>query len=204
MFVLYRLISYILIMTVGLFLVWRFRKNGKKPLYIIVIFLSTVLHLLSMFVPVENYFATFVSPEDVFSYYTGNDNVKISIVGSNSNLVVGKNGNSDSMLIVPKKDKAEWSLDTGLHTQNISQVLSDDAFVELYQHKGTKDLYLVIVALNHHPLDVVDSHGNRFYQCIDNDGTAYAKYVYYAHIANADEDYWLSINGHKITDVILD
>ncbi len=196
MYILVRLLIGILFFLCSTLIINNALQNHKGKKLVTAAIASVVLVTgLSLF-PVENCFITFDSPEAAFRYYTGNSNIVLVIDGQSSNLVIGQNGNVDTMLIIPKTTDG-WKIGTGMDTQILSQVITDDAVIYLYQSKNTGDHYITVLGISDNNLDVSDSINSLFYTCKSHNADQSHTTMYAAIIF--DHQYHITINGSTVS-----
>lgn len=77
-------------------------RPGRK-FYFLVVVITTLFITLSAFVPFENAFITFKSPEAAYKYVNpGTSEIELVLDGQHSSFVIGSKGDSDIVYIVPK------------------------------------------------------------------------------------------------------
>lgn len=168
----------------------------KRNYCIIKAVIIAVLITLAAFVPLENAFITFNSPEAAYRYYNiGTEEIELVVSGQHSDLVIGKKNHSDVYLIVPKTANG-WKLGLGIDTKKLSQTVIDTAVVSLYQYKNSNDYFLVILDTSGETLSISDSNNSDFLSLTsENHALNTTFYSYYCSISNFNEGYWLRING---------
>lgn len=173
--------------------------HKHKPYIFSVIFAVVFITILA-FIPFENLFITFNSPEKVFNYYNGGkSDVNLVVNGKNSDLVIGDSNNTDVYLIVPKTASG-WKIGIGMNTKRISQKIHNGITIYVYQYKNTGDYFITILDTNGGETRIADSCNSKF-SSLEKNNTSLGKtfVMYYANIRDFTQQYWISINGEEIT-----
>lgn len=151
------------------------------------------------FIPFENLFITFNSPEKVFNYYIGDkSDVNLVVNGKNSDLVIGKNNDANVYLIVPKNDDG-WKIGVGIDTKRIMQKTYNRIVIYVYQYKNTNDYFVTILDTNGGYSEIVDSCNSKFF-LLENASDSLGKVfvTYFANVSQYSQEYWINVNGEKI------
>lgn len=184
--------------AVAVLTIKRSKTVHKRKKYIISAIVAIVLMTTLAFVPVENLFITFNSPEAVYNYVNfGNSSVKLVVDGNESDLVIGEKADSDIYLIVPKNADG-WKIGIPLNTKMITKKVFDDIIICVYQYKNTNDYFISIFDVNGGYLQLSDSYDSDFV-CSERINNSLGKtfVTYYSNISEFNSQYWLSINGEK-------
>jgi len=170
----------------------------KRKQYIFSVLIAVFLVTILSFIPFENLFITFNSPEDAFKYVSS-EKVKLVIQGKNSDFVIGeKDVAKFTYLIVPKNDNG-WKVGRGLDTKLRMQKVHNGIVIYVYQYKNTGDYYVTISDTSGKKLQIKDSHDSQFLYLENMDNTIDKTYVtYYAAVFQIDSQYWININDEKI------
>lgn len=177
----------------------RFKLSRKRLLYLADFCISALLVTVLMFLPFENAFATFDSPEKAYNYFNfGKSNDKLVIDGNSCDLVVDSKDGVDQYLIIPKTEDG-WKIGIGSNTRRIAQKLSDGIIVYVYQYKNTNDCFLKIFDTNGGESTITDEYNTEFFSLERYDDSLDKKFVtYYAHITEFNTQYSVIVNGIEI------
>lgn len=173
--------------------------HKHKP-YIFSVIITVVFIIILAFIPFENLFITFLSPEKAFNYYNGGKSgIKLVVNGKDSDLVIGDNNNTDVYLIVPKTASG-WKIGIGMNTKRILQKIHNGITIYVYQYKNTGDYFVTILDTNGGESQITDSCNSEF-SSLEKTNTSLGKtfVTYYANIRDFTQQYWISINGEEIT-----
>lgn len=192
-----RFIIMFLIIISGLGLVRRSNVINKRRLNMIIIVLSVILGIISCFIPFENAFITFSSPEKAFKYSNTND-IYTVVEGSNSALVVSKGSEGIELLIVPKVED-RWKISVGSKTYSLKIDEYNTVVVNVLKNEDTGDCYLSVNDINGDVLDISDSLNSQFY-CVSLEYKILDRIYnyYYSYIGSFEGGYEIIVNGQKI------
>ena len=172
-------------------------KTRRHKIYILVI--AAIFSIIFMFIPFENLFITFSSPEKVFNYcYTKKTKVKLVVEGKDSDLVIGEDDDAHIYLIVPKVANG-WKIGMWTNTKLISYEMYNSISVDVYQYKNTNDYFVSILDMNGGYSQITDSFQSEFSaleQPIDVLEKTYVTYC--TNIQDFTDEYWINVNGEKI------
>ena len=176
------------------------KVHHKYKPYIVSVVITVMFITILAFIPFENLFITFNSPEKVFNYYNGSkSDVKLVVNGKDSDLVIGDNNNTDVYLIVPKTASG-WKIGIGMNTKRVSQKIHNGITIYIYQYKNTDDYFVTILDTNGGESQIIDSCNSKFSSLAKNNNLLGKTFVtYYASIRDFTQQYWISINGEEIT-----
>lgn len=177
------------------------KKSGlgrKRPLYFACACLSFLLIGTLEFLPFENFFVTFDSPQAAYGYYTfGKPNIVLVVEGDNCDLVIDRQSDADQYLLIPKTADG-WKIGLGSDTKSAFRKISDGTIIWGYRYKNTSDLFLMILNKDEEAI-VTDDRNTTFYSLEKyNPALETAIVVYYAHISDAQTPYSITVNGTKI------
>jgi len=190
-----------LVLALGVLLIHKVNAIINKRKYIIALTVFTVLLIPALsFLPFENYFVTFESPEQAYKYMNiGYKDSPLVIDGESSSLVVGNKNGTHSYLIIPRS-KEGWKIGTGADTRLIGEMFVDGISVNVYQYKSTSDYYISVFDVTGSDGDITDIYGSKFYSLSNDSSFSDKEYVtYYAHVKNFDFDYQLNVNGQELS-----
>ena len=186
--------------AVAFLLIFKFAKTQmKKRLSIITALAVVVLITVLGFVPIENLVYSFQSAEDVYEYYyNSQEKPNLVIEGNQSDLVVGQENNTSTLLIVPKTDSG-WKIGIGLNTKKIVQKIHNGIVICVYKHKNTHDYYVTVLNTNGGGLNITDAYDTEFYPSKNNNNFLGKSFVtYYAHVADYNSQYSIVVDGNKV------
>ncbi len=172
-------------------------KTRRHKIYILVI--AAIFSIIFMFIPFENLFITFSSPEKVFNYcYTKKTKVKLVVEGKDSDLVIGEDDDAHIYLIVPKVANG-WKIGMWTNTKLISYEMYNSISVDVYQYKNTNDYFVSILDMNGGYSQITDSFQSEFSALEQPMDVLEKTYVtYYTNIQDFTDEYWINVNGEKI------
>ena len=178
------------------------KKSGlgrKRPLYFACACLSFLLIGTLEFLPFENFFVTFDSPQAAYDYYTfGKPNIELVVEGDNCDLVIDRQSDADHYLIIPKSADG-WKIGLGSDTKRVFQKIFDDVIIYAYRYKSTNDYFITVFDTNGGESTVTDEYGTSFLPLETyNEPLKKAFFTYYAYISNVKTPYSITVNGTKI------
>lgn len=174
----------------------------KRVLYLVFAGIAVVLVVVLAFLPFENLFVTFDSPQAAYAYYLpGKSDTALVVEGDACDFVVGQKNGTDTYLIVPKTAEG-WKTGIGADMKRIAQTISDGIVLYVYQYKNTKDYFVTVLDTNGGESTVTDAYNAEFLALErDNDSLGKTFVTYYAHIAPPDAQYSVTVNG---TEIVLE
>jgi hypothetical protein len=101
-----------------------------------------VFVVLSLFVPFENVFVNFSSPQSAYKYELLG-NIDAIIEGNESTMILYSNHDTYSTAILPKTQKG-WKLGTSLTCKVLDAKYYEKCLIHLYQFKDSNDYYVII------------------------------------------------------------
>lgn len=199
MFIIFRFLIAVLIVALFAVPCYVFclkKQAGKKSwFFILVAGMAVVLLTVLFFLPFENIFYSFQSPEDVFSYkYPGTSDIQLVIEGQESALVIGDKERETLMSYVRKEDD-NWKLDVGVAHKEIATEMIENGLVLVYQYRDSHDYYIEIIDMEGTIASISDNLHSQFVSYKGNEFISY----YYAAVTDFDENYSLTINDTKIS-----
>lgn len=172
----------------------RFTKFKRRTLVIVSFVLFYLVSTVLAFVPIEDSFVTFSSPEEAFKYYYPKTlNVVVVAEGEESAYVVGRESNRFTYLTIPKGDDG-WKTGLGFYTHMIHNSLENNVCIEIYQHRDSGDYYIKVLDAVNGDAVVSDSCGSEFY-CVEDKNEVSSVSFYVAHIDDFTYDYSVIVNG---------
>ncbi len=178
----------------------RHKQINKRKFYAIFTTITIALYVLLSFIPFENLFLTFDSPESAYEYFIpGKSDIELVVEGNNCDFIVDRNKDTDTFLIIPKTENG-WKIGTGSNMVRVDQKLTDGISVNIYQYKNSNDYFITILDTNGGESKISDNFNTVFYSLERNTDYLGKTYVtYYAHIPDFNVNYCLDVNGEQIT-----
>ena len=176
------------------------KRSFPNVYYWVITMLILVFIIVSVFVPVENFFITFNSPEAVLGYYNtwDNKNIELVVEGKTCDFVVASKNNSNTYLILPKTADG-WKIGIGSNTRKIQQLICDGYIIYVYQYKDIQEYFLAITCTNGETLEITDSTSSTFAILTTQNNTLNIPVTsYFTSISNYNQDYTLTINNEPI------
>jgi hypothetical protein len=172
-----------------------FRNRFK---YILGILLSFAVMTALFFVPVENCFMTFESPEAAYKYTKfGKTNIVHTIEGNESAFVIDRTFNTQTHQIIPKGETG-WKIGLGADTKCIYRNFHEGISIDVYRYKNSEEYYLFIEATSADSVELKDSRSSEFY-ALEADSGHFVTYCTY--LPKMDEQYWISVNDVQIVPI---
>lgn len=174
------------------------QKSGslyKKKLYIGSVALSLGLGILLAFLPFENLFITFSSPEAVHDYVDlGASDVTLVVPGVDSDLVVAGEDGIFECRILPKTHDG-WKIGLTSDLKVIADYYGKKINIRIYQYKDASDCFINITDSTNR-FKVSDCYESEFFALKDSD--SFLGSNYYAYLPEIDPFYWITVNGETI------
>ncbi len=176
-----------------------FKKTGLQKLnknsIQISIILSVIIIAISSFLPFENAFINFSSPQKAFYYYNSEE-IKAILDGENSTMIISDDNNADQITIIPKSKKGKWKIGTGFNVETISVFMQKNINISIDKHRHSNDYYIYITTIGNIEYKVSDNCNSEFYSISDETNGYFQTYA--AYIKNYNDDYSIFINDKKI------
>lgn len=171
----------------------------KHILYIACAIFSVILTVVLTFLPIENLFVTFDSPNAAYEYFNlGKSNIELVVEGEECDFIVDCKNDSYTYLIIPKTSNG-YKIGIGSSTKKVAQKISDETVICVYQYKNTSDYFITVFDTNGGKTTVSDEYNTKFFSLERYNDLLGKKFVtYYAHITNLDTQYSVIINDNKI------
>lgn len=165
-------------------------NHGKKRIIISAVF-AVLITTVIFFIPFENLFVHFKTPESAYCYFqTGTP--KYTVYGKNSAIIIADDRESENISVISKADKVgSWKISLGYNTKIVSQSFHGGNSAVVFKHKPTGDCYIFVYA-NDLQSSVKDEQGTKFVE-ISNESTPVKEYV--AYLANFEKNYTVNVNG---------
>lgn len=165
-------------------------KKRKKRI-LIYILIGIVLYLVWSSFFSEHATMKHASPESGFKYYAGEGSeVMMVLEGDESAYVVGYEDKANTSMLFYKKD-GYWRLASFPIASFKMRYLDNDGWVTFSKYKD-KDCYVEVYP-SRGEIVIEDSCGSEFVK-LPNER------YFYAVIKDYDENYWVSVNGQKISE----
>ena len=189
MFSLFRFIFWITFFII-IFIVRCLKKKNTYSLepkrFLLFILLFIILVTFSGFIPVENAFITFSTPEQSYKYCDNSDLAYV-IEGNQSAMVVSTN---KDYLIIPKSENG-WKIGMRANTKTKKQLIDSGFWIFLIEHDKIEDCYIMIYSAEK-IINISDSIDTVF-------GVSEDCRFAYAYIEEYKDPYTVVINGISIT-----
>lgn len=186
-----RLLLGVAIFFLSIFIIRRMDFKKKTLLTRMAFVLAIVICLVLNFVPFENAFVTFDSPEDAYRYYKGwSQEIDLFVEGRNSDFVIT---NKNEILIIPKM-KEGWKLGIGPDIKHVIWGSSESGTISIYRYKETNDYYVQVIVADDIVQKVEDSYDSTFV----TGGEERTGKVYFAALERFDKQYKIYINGEEV------
>lgn len=175
------------------------KVGHKRILYICSVVMSLALSIALAFLPFENLFITFKSPQGAYEYFSfGKTDAELVVEGDTCDLVVDRKNASDTYLILPKTTEG-WKIGLGIHTRKIAGKLVDGISVNVYQYKDTDAYFITLLDVNGGKSTISDDYATSFYTLERTDEVLGKTYVtYYGFLPEFDSQYCVTVNGKEI------
>lgn len=195
MYIVIRLVVAMLISVAIILLTKRLtQKRFIKALIAVVPFL--VLSTLLYFLPIENAFIDFTSPEKVYQYVNfGNGKISVVVEGEDSDLIIaGKNG-SYGYYAVPKNGDS-WKIGVSSDLKMVEHKAQDGILVRVHHYTKSNDYYITVMDTKNEIQSIYDTKQSTFVSCGGSQNTSYDCYC--ACIQGLDEQYRVYVNDTEI------
>lgn len=192
-----RILLFVIILLICYFVIRKKIIMNERSLRMLSIFVAVIFIFVFSFIPFENAFISFSSPESAYRY-SQNADVKLVVSGNTSDFVIGEKGDKYVLAAVPKEN-AKWKVGLGSYIKIVSQFFSDDVSITVYQYKNTEEYYIVVFGLKGEELTISDNHNSNFYT-LNREASVVNKtyYSHYAYVNAFDEQYIITVNGKLI------
>lgn len=165
------------------------RKHFAAKILLVLFFYSFIAFIL-WYIPFENLFINFSSPEDVFKYTKQGEIDKI-IYGENSCMIIYNNDNSQQTLFV-RKDGDGYKIVTYMQYSKEYLVSKNYCSTHIYTLNQTGDTYSVGHLYNNtNDVKLSDNFDTEYYLTHINGNV----YYFYGYLKDYNENYSLYINS---------
>ena len=185
--------AFVILISLVICLILRKTKLRRRWLGILVC-ASIMLTAGFALTPIEKAILTFSSPEESYQYNNAGDVLAV-VTGVESAFVIGRHGDTDTNVIVPKSGQA-WKLGTAIDMRCVYHNATDGVVLSIYQYKNTRDFYLSVFDTNGGAAVVSDNRASQF-KAVEKANKVLAKkfYTYYAYLNTYDTAYELTVNN---------
>ncbi len=167
-----------------------FRLNKSRIVMVLFVVFSGLLFIGLCFVPFENLFVTFDSPEKSFSYVTGTDQIIEVVEGKDTDLVLGSKNGKTQIVIIPKKDNG-WGVGLGIQTRKIKSRFKDGIAISVFQYQSSEEYYISVLDAKNGDCNIEDNLSNNYVEIpISNTNMK----TYYAYLPQYS-DCQIKVNG---------
>lgn len=199
---LYGIFRYVFGITVFLVLLNMLNKKKLLRKYTIILLFVGCLALISLsyFIPIENLFVTFSSPENAF-YYSCGSKIDEIVEGKESCMIIFSDDNRRNckQRIFPKTNSG-YKIGTDFTLKNIVYQVEDEFILRIIKLKRTNEYYLILVGSSQNNVELSDNKDTFFIKNMDNvNNSVYSDVEFYAYIGNIDENYKLYLNNKEVT-----
>ena len=196
MFSIIRVIFFIIIFLIGIFILKKLSLIHKKKFRVVLIVICVILTTILSLFPIENVFVTFSTPEAAYKYFNSCPAI-LTVNGEKTDLVIGEKDSAYVYRIIPKSNKG-WKIGNSLDTKMKFQKIVGEVAIYGYQYKNSEELYVAISHKYGKTLEIRDSKQSEFLCLTDKDVKSTSEYTYYAYIGDVDENYYICIGDEKI------
>ena len=144
MFGIVRILIGVFFFGCAVLIIIRTKTGFKRRKIIIFSILALVVATVLNFVPFENLFVTFGSPESAYRYvHSTPHEIKMVVNGETCDLVIGEK-DADQYLIIPRSEDG-WKIGLGIHTRLVEHKIQEDAIVFTHQYKHEQIYFVTVV-----------------------------------------------------------
>ena len=199
MYIIVRLIIGCIFLVCSILAIKKSKVILKHRLYIAFTSLSVILFVALTFLPFENLFVTFDSPQAAHEYYNlGKSNIELIVEGDDCDFIIDRKNDSNTYLIIPKTADG-WKVGISSNTKTILQKISNSIVLYVYQYQNSNDYFITIFDTNGGKSTVSDEHNTKFFSLeSSNDYLGKTFVTYYAHVNNFNSQYSITVNNEKI------
>ena len=167
-------------------------ETGRR--WVVLSVLLLILYFQFGKLPWDIWLSTYLTPEEAYEDIYPDNTLQLKLEGKDSCLLIGSDSSEHNHLLVKEKnDKWIVEMDSDIKVTEGHQGM---VFYYYYQYDRT-DCYLVTRDLEVEEIAVFDSCESEFTQI--NSEKATVGRMYCAYIEGYSEDYWVSINGTRVT-----
>ncbi len=193
----YGIIRLIIVLIIITFII---KKKTETKDKIVVLVLGVVVVTLLNFVPIENLFVDFSSPESVYKYVQSPfEDIKVVVPGKKSDMIIAKkNKSAYNVLVVPKTEDG-WKIGNGLDLKPVCSRWHEDVSVNVQKYSKKGDYYITVTDMKSEVKKITDINNSEFISIYCSVNGSQSQVVkYYTSVQNFNEQYWIEINGEKL------
>lgn len=174
----------------------KIKKAEKRKTILCSAVISITITVFLSFIPFENAFMNFSTPQEAFSYYQiGKVNYVIN--GNNSSMVISSNRGVNEFSIIPKSLKNDgWKIGMGYKVKNFSSNTEKNVYTHIYKFTDSNDYYIFVYVDSEEQCVISDNVGSEFY-CIDS-GEKSGIQQYIAYLKCFNDEYVLSVDKTEL------
>lgn len=195
----YGAIRVILVFLAFVLVLKKVELNKVKRTVLLV--LTVLVCTISAFVPVENLFVDFSSPEAVYKYRNLQAPEELTVVyGEESAMVIAqKDQNSYNVRYTPKSEDG-WKIGNALNVKSVYCESKDGFIIDVKRYGKTTDYYIEVKSIGKQIEKITDSENSEFISVGKSENDADSEIViYYTAVQNFSNQYWIEIDGEKIS-----
>lgn len=193
MYVAIRFVAFVLVFIISFVIIKKSNSENKNRWIVGSLIVSILLWNISVYVPVEEAFLDFPSPETAFAYYF-DGGIKMVVQGSESALVIAEENESRGGVAIVPKVGDSWRPDMGWGIIISATKDCDGRFVILYKHRFSEDYYIAVDNNTNKSIEISDNRNSKFESISGILGD-----TYYAHVQNFNSEYVLLLDGKEFT-----
>ena len=182
-------------------LIIKIKLPHKKQLIIASLVIAFVMIITLSFVPFENAFITFNSPEASYKYTKlGKSNIELVLSGDHSDFIVDSEGEYERTYLIVPKNSDGWKIGLAINTKKIDQLFIEDITVNLYQYKDTNDYFITIIGFTNKVQKISDSCASVFYPLEKESASSeMVSKCYFAYVREYNSDYSITIDDISVS-----
>ena len=193
----YGIIRLIIVLIIIAFIIKK-KTQTKDKIFILV--LGVVVVTLLNFIPIENLFVNFSSPEAVYKYVQSPfEDIKVVVPGKKSDMIIAEKDTSTyNVLVVPKTEKG-WEIGNAWDVKPVCSRWHGEVFVNVEKYSKKGDYYITVTDMKSEIKKITDINNSEFipiYYSVNGSQSQVVKY--YTSVQNFNEQYWIELNGEKL------
>lgn len=195
----YGAIRVILVFLAFVLVLKKVELNKVKRTVLLV--LTVLVCTISAFVPVENLFVDFSSPEAVYKYRNLQAPEELTVVyGEESAMVIAQKDQSSYNVRYTPKSEDGWKIGNALNVKSVYCESKDDFIIDVKRYGKTTDYYIEVKSTGKQIEKITDSENSEFIVVGEAENDTDSEIViYYTAVQNFNNQYWIEIDGEKIS-----
>ncbi len=195
----YGAIRVILVFLAFVLVLKKVELNKVKRTVLLV--LTVLVCAISAFVPVENLFVDFSSPEAVYKYRNLQQPETFTVVyGEESAMVIAQNDESSYNVRYAPKSEDGWKIGNAFNVKSVYYESYDDFSIDVKNYGKTTDYYIEVKVIGKQIEKITDSENSEFIVVGKSENDSESEVVlYYTAVQSFNNQYWIEINGEKIS-----